>query len=244
MLYADKRALQTDLKVQLLEIREKELNLYTSNTLTIGMQSAFFAGFSSTALMTSVPRTPLLLHFAYLLFTVAGLGLQLGVMVSTALLAMAGPGLALRGPDGSMNVAVDQMISEYRSAFARLLLGIIALHFSTICFVWLQLYTFEAVVLSVCILCSLYGIVRYIRKLMVRFQLPSGEVVTGVYEGAEARRAGVGSGLRDHGEIGTVSSLIQQQTHLDASEQLRSGGLNTLNDNVNVSSGGSSEIVE
>ena len=57
MLYADKRALQTDLKVQLLEIREKELNLYTSNTLTIGMQSAFFAGFSSTALMTSKINT-------------------------------------------------------------------------------------------------------------------------------------------------------------------------------------------
>ena len=214
MLFADKRALQTTLKVELMEIREKELRFYTNNTLAIGMQSAFFAGFSSTALMTSVSRQPLLLHALYLLCTIAGLGLQLGVMLSTSLLAMIAPGLALRGPDGSMNVAVDHMIGEYRSAFTRLLLGIVALHGSTICFVLLQLPAFEAVLLSLCILTSLHVIIRYIRKLMVRFQLPADATVTGKYEAAEAARAGAGAGLRDSGEIATVSHLIKDQTHL------------------------------
>ena len=212
MLYADKRALQTTLKVDLLEIREKELNFYTTNTLAIGMQSAFFAGFASTALMTSVPKEPLLLHAAYLTFTIAALGLQLGVMVSTGLLAMVAPGLALRGPDGSMNVSVDSMISEYRLAFKRLLSGMMALHGSTICYVWLQLPTLEALLLSACIMSSMFLIIKYIRKLISRFALPTPVAVTGKFEGAEAHVAGARSGLQDRGEISTISHLIQQET--------------------------------
>ena len=212
MLFADKRALRTNLKVELLEIREKELKFYTTNTLAIGMQAAWFAGFASTALMTSVPKTPLLLHFAYLIFTVASLGLQLGVVVSASLLVMVAPGLALRGPDGSMSVAVDAMIGEYRSAFKRLLLGLVALHGSAICFVWLQLAWAEAALLTVCILFILYMIIKHIRKLMLRFQLPPDKVVTGKFDGSEASRAGKESGLRDHGEISTISTLIQEES--------------------------------
>ena len=40
MLYADKRALETNLKVNLLAIREKELNYYSQNCLAIGTQAA------------------------------------------------------------------------------------------------------------------------------------------------------------------------------------------------------------
>jgi hypothetical protein len=157
--------------------------------------------------------TPRLLHTAYLLFTISGLGLQLCVMVSTCLLAMVAPGLALRGPDGSMNLAVDSMISEYRIAFRRLLVGIIALHGSTITYVWLTLPAWQATLLMMCILCSLYMIIRYIRKIMRRFQLPASHAVTGKFEGREAHMAGADAGLRDRGEISTVSTLIQKETH-------------------------------
>ena len=40
MLYADKQSLETDLKVSLLAIRERELNLYTSCFRNIGTMSA------------------------------------------------------------------------------------------------------------------------------------------------------------------------------------------------------------
>ena len=216
MLFADKRALRTNLKVELLEIREKELKFYTTNTLAIGTQAAFFSGFASTALMTGVPKEPLLLHAAYLIFTIAALGLQLGVVVGASLLAMVAPGLALRGPDGSMSVAVDSMIFEYRALFKRLIVGIFALHFSTITFVWLQLGTtfgwIQATLLTLCILLSLYMIIKYIRVLMIRFQLPAEHVVTGKFDGDEARRAGAQSGLKDRGEIGTISTLIQEES--------------------------------
>ena len=50
------------------------------------------------------------------------------VILCTVFVGNWAPGLALRGPDGSMNVAVDHMITEYRAAFKRLLAGIVALH--------------------------------------------------------------------------------------------------------------------
>jgi hypothetical protein len=49
-------------------------------------------------------------------------------VVSTTLLAMLGPGYALRGPDGSMHTAVDAMVGEYRNAFFAFLKGLLALH--------------------------------------------------------------------------------------------------------------------
>ena len=38
MLFADKRALETNLQVSLLKIREKELQFYTQNCIAIGTQ--------------------------------------------------------------------------------------------------------------------------------------------------------------------------------------------------------------
>ena len=45
MLYADKRALETNLQVSLLKIREKELAFYTQNCIAIGTQAALLSGF-------------------------------------------------------------------------------------------------------------------------------------------------------------------------------------------------------
>ena len=46
MLYADKRALETNLQVSLLKIREKELQFYTQNCIAIGTQAALLSGFA------------------------------------------------------------------------------------------------------------------------------------------------------------------------------------------------------
>lgn len=233
MLFADKRALQTDLKVQLLEIREKELNFYTTNCLNIGTVAVTLAGFASGALMTTVQKMPRLLHTLYLITSVSALGLQLSAVVSTTLLAMLAPGMALRGPDGSMNKAVDSMVSEYRASFISFLLGLVALHFSAISYLWLTLPALPsanitqgsvaASMLTCCLLASAYTILRYIRKLLLRFQLP-GEMVTGKFEGSEARHAGVGAGVVSRGEIHTLSRLIGREQHLAAPRGLEPCG--------------------
>ena len=83
MLFADKRALQTNLKVSLLEIREKELNFYSTNCLTIGVQASLLSGFAGAALMTPVSREPLVLHVVYLLFSVISLSMQRSIPTSS-----------------------------------------------------------------------------------------------------------------------------------------------------------------
>lgn len=143
MLYADKRALETNLKVSLLQIRERELNFYTQNCLAVGTQSALLAGFAFAGLtQVSVPHDA---HYAvkllYLLFTTGAMSCELIAVLNTTLLSMLGPGLALRGPDGSMHKAVDGMMYEYRKAFFTFGLGLIAFHFSALLFGWLMFRT-------------------------------------------------------------------------------------------------------
>ena len=50
MLLADKHDLQQKLRLNLLQIEEKELNFYTQNCYTIGTQAALLAGFAFGAM--------------------------------------------------------------------------------------------------------------------------------------------------------------------------------------------------
>ena len=77
------------------------------------------------------------LKLLYLLVTTTAMCLELIAVLNTALLSMMGPGLALRGPDGSVHPAVEGMI-EYQSAYLNFVLGLIAFHFSAALFGWLM----------------------------------------------------------------------------------------------------------
>ena len=139
MLFADKRALETNLKVNLLAIREKELNYYTQNCLAVGTQSALLAGFAYSGLtQVAIPHErAYLLKLAYLLVTTTAMCFELIAVLNTTLLSMMGPGLALRGPDGSMHPAVDGMMVEYRTAYYSFVLGLVFFHISAALFSWL-----------------------------------------------------------------------------------------------------------
>ena len=152
MLWADKRALETNLKLSLLQIRERELNFYTNNCLAISTQSALLAGFAYAALMPGislgdaggVAAHVYAVKLMYLTCAVSALGLQLITVVSTTLLSMLGPGLALRGPDGSMHTAVDGMVDEYRNAFYTFLFGMLATLAAGALYCWLMFPAMEA----------------------------------------------------------------------------------------------------
>ena len=145
MLYADKRALETNLKVNLLAIREKELNYYAQNCLAVGTQAALLAGFAYVSGLAirekevAIPpaHSDYVLKLLYLITTTTAMCLELIAVMSTTLLAMMGPGLALRGPDGSMHPAVDGMMDEYKQAYLNFFLGLIAFHLSAAIFGWL-----------------------------------------------------------------------------------------------------------
>ena len=219
MLYADKRALQTNLKVSLLAIRERELVFYTHNSLAIGTQAAMFAGFAFAGLTQPLPEEASLLRAMFLVCNVSSLGLQLITMVSTTLLSMLAPGLALRGPDGSMHTAVDGMVDEYRRSFYCFILGMVCTHGAAVFFVWMAFPPLQASVLTVCVLTSLGLLYRYIRRLMLTFAIAPEALKTGKFEGEEIVRTGCESGVRDSGEVSTLSTLITQQQHLSSHQR-------------------------
>mmetsp|Transcript_10382 Transcript_10382/g.26984 ORF Transcript_10382/g.26984 Transcript_10382/m.26984 type:complete len:217 (-) Transcript_10382:239-889(-) len=140
MLYADKNALRTNLKVNLLRIRERELTFYTNNCLSISTQAALLAGFAWFGL-TEVPweaDANEYVQAVYLVVTTLIMGLQMLTVVNATLVAILGPGLALRGPDGSMHTAVDGMMTHYRFTFASFSLGLVCFQFSALLYHWMQ----------------------------------------------------------------------------------------------------------
>ena len=100
MLFADKNALRTQLKVNMLRIRERELLFFTNNCLSISTSAALLAGFAWYGL-TEVPfesDANVVIQTAYLVVTTLIMGLELLTVVNATLCAILGPGLALRGP--------------------------------------------------------------------------------------------------------------------------------------------------
>ena len=162
MLFADKRALETNLKVSLLAIREKELNFYSQNCLAVGTQAALLAGFAYSGLtqVAIPPEAPFMLKLLYLLVTTTAMCFELVAVMNTTLLSMMGPGLALRGPDGSMHPAVDGMMVEYKTAYIAFVLGLIFFHFSAALFGWLMFnwaVSLSVIILLVAIYTSFLG---------------------------------------------------------------------------------------
>lgn len=119
MLYADKAALENRTKVRLLAIRERELVLYTQNCRTVGTVAALMAGIAYSAIiytkMEYYQDSSWLIQTFYTLSLTVCMSLSLSTVMSTTAISMLGPGLALRGPDGSMHSAVDGILIEFKS---------------------------------------------------------------------------------------------------------------------------------
>ncbi|KAJ1637214.1 hypothetical protein T492DRAFT_954666 [Pavlovales sp. CCMP2436] len=184
MLHADKRALEQNLKVNLLRIREKELRFYTDNCVAIGTQASLLSGFAYSGLIQIVipeGRNDTLIT-AYLCVTVTAMGLELIAVINAMLCSMLGPGLALRGPDGSMHRAVDEMLEEYRLTFFFFGIGLVAFHFSAILFAWVEFIWTVALAMSVVLSLFLYGMFHYFLRIYARFKVPPSLIITGRFD--------------------------------------------------------------
>jgi len=140
MLYADKHALRTRLKVSLLVIRHRELQFYTKNCIAIGTNALFLASFAWWGL-TEPAFDELggdMVQTVYLVITAMIMALELLATVTSTLVAILGPALAIRGPDGAMHTAVDCMVSHYRFTFVCFALGLVFFQLSVISFMHMQ----------------------------------------------------------------------------------------------------------
>jgi hypothetical protein len=140
MLAADKAALETELKRKALEIQDKELNFFVTNFGSIATQGALLGGFSFSALtLTSfkgLEANNVSFKIAYYACTTLAMSFQLVAVLMSTLCNMWGPGLALRGPEGSMKTAVDGMKIEQEWAIRFFALGVFFFHMSSLCYAW------------------------------------------------------------------------------------------------------------
>ena len=216
MLFADKRALETNLQVSLLKIREKELRepprcailaagtcrtlqcktahraalpraaaeFYTQNCIAIGTQAALLSGFAYNGIIqVDIPSDSSdWLKTLYLTVTTAAMGFELIAVLNSTLCSMLGPGLALRGPDGSMHRAVDGLMLEYRLTFVFFSMGLVAFHLSALIFAWLEFSMPVALAMTMALLMFVYGMFRYAVRIYMRFALSTDRMVTGKFE--------------------------------------------------------------
>jgi hypothetical protein len=202
-------------QVNLLAIREKELNYYTQNCQAVGTQAALLAGFAYSGLtQVSIPHErAYALQLAYLLVTTTAMCFELIAVLNTTLLSMMGPGLALRGPDGSMHPAVDGMMKEYRTAYYCFVLGLVFFHFSAALYSWLiMVHWAVSTMVTLCICGSLWLLVRYAKRVYMRFRLPAELVITGLFHSDDVAAAAgpvpAGKGAGVMGVSGDQAQLI------------------------------------
>ena len=180
MLLADKHNLQQELKLNLLHIEEKELNYYTQNCYTVGTQAALLAGFAFAGLVevddTLSDESRLSAHLAmqmgWSVSCVVALCLEIMALVKAMQLSIMGPGLALRGPEGSMTRAVLVMRSEYRGMQRLFYSGLVVFHVTASLYVWMH-FKWEAGLLVTAVICLALLYLWYdSRALNHRLRLP------------------------------------------------------------------------
>ena len=182
MLYVDKRNLELNLQVALLGIRNKELHFYTENLIAIGTQAALLSGFAYGGIIMSIFKEDAnkYLKGAFLCTAIAAMSLELMTVGGSMIAAIYGPGLALRGPDGSMHRAVDGLLVEYKLAFLIFSLGLFFFITSSFLFVCLQFHWFISLLVGGGILYFAYDLWVYWLFLYRRFGLK--EIVTGRFD--------------------------------------------------------------
>ena len=192
MLFANKQNLETELKVSLLGIRERELNLYTDNCRNIASCCALLAGFSYTALVSEKHDTFSNLSDSekavYNICTYLSLYFNTAAMFGATTCAMLGPGLALRGADGAMDQAVEGLALEYRTTFVLFFGGVVSYFFCFVIFIVMDFEPgdwFDAFLhftLIACFLLFLRSTIKAIKRIYKKFRLPPECAVSGAFD--------------------------------------------------------------
>jgi hypothetical protein len=115
MLSAEHLALQSRLVQQLAAIKQKELDYVLSRYQAIGVQSALIAACAMQTFVSLDPANVTVARGATWLFFISSVCCTLGCTHVTVLCLYIGnwaPGLALRGPTGSLNRAFDAVMQE------------------------------------------------------------------------------------------------------------------------------------
>jgi len=213
MLNAQKEALQNRVRLRLLHIRELELRLYTRNCNTLAHVSSVLAGSAYVGIVyrsnsergLGGHKRGTLGEGVYLLCLTVTMCLAIQCTLVASLTAMLGPGLALRGPDGAVAIAVEGMRTYYTLALLLELAAIGSMVVTAFAFTWANGISPAGKVLAGLVLsCTAYALVRYARHLLALFRLPddvpAGSALLDSYGDRHRAEIGTGSRLPGDGE--------------------------------------------
>mmetsp|Transcript_40073 Transcript_40073/g.62703 ORF Transcript_40073/g.62703 Transcript_40073/m.62703 type:complete len:231 (-) Transcript_40073:422-1114(-) len=186
MLAADQDLLESQLKKQAVVIQNQELQFYVSNFDTSATCSSLLAGFCFGGLQLSDFDGYLANHETVIICYYVGVSVAFGSNFLCFILAILsriqGVGLALKGPAGSMKVAVDQMRKYQQWTLNLLETGLFAFHFSALALAWVLLKEWITILLSSCVLiCSAIGTAYLIINVKKVFEIPEEQVVYGTF---------------------------------------------------------------
>ena len=153
MLAADKLMLQSNVKQRSIQLREKELKLFNTNFSAVATQSAVMAGFTLTSFVEiDLPPNKMvakaMLHF----FITMSICSNFLCVAMVTFVTVWGSGKALRGLDGSMDVAVDGMNAERSFIFTAFAVGVLATLGCLFAAGWVLMETEIALIASVLVL--------------------------------------------------------------------------------------------
>ncbi|GAB5355846.1 hypothetical protein AAMO2058_000240100 [Amorphochlora amoebiformis] len=174
MLAADKLLLQSSLKQNAIQLKEKELNLHNANFGSLGTQSAVLAGFAVTALIEfTFQREDTLkiqiLEMLYYIFCTLSLVANLYCVAGSTILSVFATNLALRGPDGSVERAVEGMHEERRNIFVAFALGLTSLLTGMVFGAWLLMSASTALISTSIIIYGGYCTYKFGKRTAYRF---------------------------------------------------------------------------
>lgn len=180
MLAADKLLLTSTIHKNATELKGKELALHKGNFDAVGTQSAVLAGFAVAMVVEfDVPEnTHAVLQGFYFLCTVITLVANLRCVAMTTCITVMGTGLALRGPDGSMARAVEEMYSQRFHVFLSFGVGIVSCLLSVLFLCWIKMKTMPALVCTSVLIWGLVSLAKLLRRYTVSFRFNEEETVT------------------------------------------------------------------
>lgn len=213
MIAADKQELESRLKQVTLQIREKEMTVFTDNFAVLSTQSAFLTGLGFGGL-TMVPSwdsdDKRMEEIIFYTLVSISIGFNILTLCIASWCMIFGPGLAIRGPDGSMSRAVEGMYAERKWALRFFWVGLFFILSSGIALGWLKFHertasTMTTIFTSFMVVFILY--VKYVTRPRFRFpkdarRKPREFTVAGYDPETGAYRGDLGGAAEAGGDVG------------------------------------------
>ena len=210
MLHADKKNLESDFRVRMLHIREKELMFFVRNCQNMANLAALIACMAQSGLIFTKyidfnlcgqglvnlrSKELLCAEFTYPIAVFITMGLCLLCMWVSMLVSLLAPGLALRGPDGSMHECVRMIGEEYEYALAILACALLMFFVSAILWSWASQLLPVAIMLTIILVASVRIIWSMTRYTVNSFSIAKDDIVTGQMTSARS----LAGRMRAHG---------------------------------------------